>query len=1197
MSLDQKLKQRPDWKDLHGRGILLDDPTSKQSQSLKEASKHLHKRRKSIQIEKMLINRPQPKELQDKNVLKDLPPEVLGVDNESHKNTQNGKIIPMDIKVDNGIDLSTKLQQRPSWFELNQRGILFDDPTTKKSHSLQAAQRQLHKRKASQNLEKMLFNRPTPNDLTSQNIIDTNTAALFFGVSPTTQVVTPSTDGSNNDALTTMLNEMDIDDIERSSDALYRASASYNGDVIYKDNIINDKENIQQRMERKLRQRPSIDETLARGILLHRTDTKLNYDLQQRHKQLHKRKASQNLEKLMFKRPDPKSLEKKGILLPTYDDMEKKRKHRRKTSQDLEAGLKKRKSMSEMQGLGLLFQPHGIQFDLDPHHSSDEDHDHFMTDEEQANNIAGLFKQQPRTSKPLHETDFNGVEFDNRFDINADKRRDSTEIKTDELKDIIEENEDDINRENGISDNDDDFEPFKLSKMDRISRIGLKLGQRPSVEDMKMRGLLFEHPSISGKLVERKRNLMKRRASNKVKSLLESRPKRTELENRNILLKEDETLIQRKRHKRKRSQNLENAIQRRPQMMKEDEAQRQRKRSMSDHDFKPDYLQHILNDDEEEDYQRELQQVDIRFLNVGGYVIPLVSPKFMSDLMGGGIDDDVGGDSKQMEDLQEKVENLEEKIDDLELQLRQKQASIKQKDKAISRLKGENSNLKQKSSRQSLIDLSNSIGPDLVNSIGNNYDAINDKNELEKLRKEVESNNSYIDKLKFFMKENNNIDLPTPKQLKKQMKNKLDNRFKQRPSAMVLQAKAILTENFIADVTNQDAQIAEKKLKFRRTSDLIETFLNKRPSKETLLETNKNLFQPSDYEADAKDYDNYMNGHRDHHTYVELEDTATKEELRQEVVRLNAMLAEKVHHNNKLEKENETMRFKIQENLNNDTQTLGRGLKEHSIYETHILNQAFVDLSKESDENKINELEAENHKKSEQIEKLQQKIRRLSTVDLDHEQQQRQEQQQQIQFNQPNDINEMRRFVDWSRKLSWPDIIKQLYQSDNDNYYLLMQRVLMEEKRISRQQYNELKEEGEKQRREHLFEIDELKKKLNEMRRAHKSSMHELPNPFTSGNAEAAQHILQDPSAHKIISLEKKLEKQKKEHLKDKEMFVMNTMNELNRLRNEIKDVGLAQEFVKREKEKKERELQQQQNSSYYSYLSSATSYLWSAKK
>eukprot|EP01083_Nonionella_stella_P130287 395368_1 len=78
-----------------------------------------------------------------------------------------------------------------------------------------------------------------------------------------------------------------------------------------------------------------------------------------------------------------------------------------------------------------------------------------------------------------HETDFKGIDdFDAQNDNNKEnKRRGSV---------------------------DNSFEPFKLSKQDRISRIGSKLSQRPSVEDMRMRGLLYEHPSISKSLVEKK---------------------------------------------------------------------------------------------------------------------------------------------------------------------------------------------------------------------------------------------------------------------------------------------------------------------------------------------------------------------------------------------------------------------------------------------------------------------------------------------------------------------------------------------------------------------------------------------------------------------------------------------------------------------------------------------------------------------
>eukprot|EP00486_Rosalina_sp_Unknown_P016110 CAMPEP_0201596448 /NCGR_PEP_ID=MMETSP0190_2-20130828/193132_1 /ASSEMBLY_ACC=CAM_ASM_000263 /TAXON_ID=37353 /ORGANISM="Rosalina sp." /LENGTH=160 /DNA_ID=CAMNT_0048056803 /DNA_START=717 /DNA_END=1199 /DNA_ORIENTATION=+ len=160
----------------------------------------------------------------------------------------------------------------------------------------------------------------------------------------------------------------------------------------------------------------------------------------------------------------------------------------------------------------------------------------------------------------------------------------------------------------------------------------------------------------------------------------------------------------------------------------------------------------------------------------------------------------------------------------------------------------------------------------------------------------------------------------------------------------------------------------------------------------------------------------------------------------------------------------------------------------------------------------------------------------------------------------------------------------------------------MESQRITREEYSKLKEEGENQRRQNLFEIDNLKKKINELKRAHRSSVdmnNDMGSPTfaTFTNPDAAIHALQDPSANKIVTLEKQLEKQRREHLKDKEKFAMSTMEELNRLRSEIKEVGAAQEYAQREKERRRKERELQQQNSYYSYLSGASSYIWGSKK
>lgn len=80
------------------------------------------------------------------------------------------------------------------------------------------------------------------------------------------------------------------------------------------------------------------------------------------------------------------------------------------------------------------------------------------------------------------------------------------------------------------------FEPYRLSKEDKILRIQTKLSQRPSVNDIRMRGIVYEHPSIALVLVERKRNLMRRRASSKIDFFLQNRTIQKDLKTNNIYI-------------------------------------------------------------------------------------------------------------------------------------------------------------------------------------------------------------------------------------------------------------------------------------------------------------------------------------------------------------------------------------------------------------------------------------------------------------------------------------------------------------------------------------------------------------------------------------------------------------------------------------------------------------------------------------
>ena len=145
LSLSDKFGQRSTWKELQSRGILLDDPTAQKSASLQEAHRVLRKRKASIQLDRMLVNRPKAQQLQSKNILKALPKELVDAMDETNETGDFG--------------LDSRIKQRPPAKEVLARGILLDDPITTKSPSLQQAERQLHRRKASVSVDKMLLNR------------------------------------------------------------------------------------------------------------------------------------------------------------------------------------------------------------------------------------------------------------------------------------------------------------------------------------------------------------------------------------------------------------------------------------------------------------------------------------------------------------------------------------------------------------------------------------------------------------------------------------------------------------------------------------------------------------------------------------------------------------------------------------------------------------------------------------------------------------------------------------------------------------------------------------------------------------------------------------------------------------------------------------------------------------------------------
>merc|ERR1712129_238567 len=123
-----------------------------------------------------------------------------------------------------------------------------------------------------------------------------------------------------------------------------------------------------------------------------------------------------------------------------------------------------------------------------------------------------------------------------------------------------------------------------------------------------------------------------------------------------------------------------------------------------------------------------------------------------------------------------------------------------------------------------------------------------------------------------------------------------------------------------------------------------------------------------------------------------------------------------------------------------------------------------------------------------------------------------------------------------------PQNIMDLYDenANDDNYFDLMQRICMEQ-----QHTNESNAES----------IDNLNRRINSMN-------------------------------EQMDSLQLRLDRQRDEHLRDKERFAVNTAKEMNRLRDAIKNVGMRQQ-----------QQIKQTTSSYYGYLAGASSVLWKSKK
>merc|ERR1712154_650310 len=102
---------------------------------------------------------------------------------------------------------------------------------------------------------------------------------------------------------------------------------------------------------------------------------------------------------------------------------------------------------------------------------------------------------------------------------------------------------------------------------------------------------------------------------------------------------------------------------------------------------------------------------------------------------------------------------------------------------------------------------------------------------------------------------------------------------------------------------------------------------------------------------------------------------------------------------------------------------------------------------------------------------------------------------------------------------------------------------------------------------------------------------------INESNAESIDSLNQRINAmnEQMNDLQLCLDKQRDEHLRDKERFAVNTANESNRLRDAIKNVGLRQQQLDTQNQRKQ--ANSSKSGTYYDYLAGASSILWKSKK
>eukprot|EP01083_Nonionella_stella_P083328 230360_1 len=223
-----------------------------------------HHRKESKNIESFLRHRMPQSELKNRHILVETTLE----------STQQKQKEKEKIKSNLRRKLSNKF--RPQQHELYDRGIYVTNPLQNNPNHA-AWDHANQRRRNSQIVAKNLTNRPPPDDVLNRGILTKDDYFDMFHMLPQTQPATPT------DAM--------IDDM----------------------NHMNTSYDLKEKLSFKIKQRPSVSEMKKKGIIY--DDPVVPVSLQNRKRELHRRRASKILEQFLSKRPKQETLKKRHIMV------------------------------------------------------------------------------------------------------------------------------------------------------------------------------------------------------------------------------------------------------------------------------------------------------------------------------------------------------------------------------------------------------------------------------------------------------------------------------------------------------------------------------------------------------------------------------------------------------------------------------------------------------------------------------------------------------------------------------------------------------------------------------------------------------------------------------------------------------------------------------------------------------------------